>query len=61
MNAKLTQSGPAMFRTLDEVKGSVDLTAFRQRFAGNDKDLDAAFDDMTTNLVKVVFYEASLR
>ncbi len=61
MNAKLTQGGPAMFRTLDEVKGSVDLTAFRPRFAGNDKDLDAAFDDMTTNLVKVVFYEASLR
>jgi hypothetical protein len=61
MNAKLRQSGPAMFQTLDGVKGSVDLTAFRQRFAGTDKDLNAAFDDMATNLVKVVFEEASLR
>jgi hypothetical protein len=50
-----------MFRTLDEVKGAVDLTQFRQRFAGNDKNLATAFDDMTTNLVKVTFEEASLR
>ena len=48
MNAKLRQTGPAMFVTLDEVKGAVDMTPFRQRFAGNDKDLAAAFDDMTT-------------
>ena len=44
MNVKLRQSGPAMFHTLDELKGAVDLTPFRQRFAGNDKDLAAAFD-----------------
>lgn len=61
LNATLRQSGPAMSQTLDEVKGSVDLTAFQQRFAGNDKDLTAAFNDMTTNLIKVVFEEASLR
>jgi cyclase len=61
MNAKLTQSGPAMFRSLDEVKGAVDLTAFRERFAGTDKDMAAAFDDMATNLIKVVLEEASLR
>lgn len=61
VNAKLRQSGPAMFRTLDEVKGAVDLMPFRERFVGKDKDLDAAFDDMTANLVKVVFEEASLR
>lgn len=61
MNAKLTQSGPAMFRSLDEVKGAVDLSPFRERFAGTDKDTAAAFDDMTSNLVKVVFEEASLR
>jgi cyclase len=61
MNAKLRQSGPAMFRTLDEVKGAVDLTPFRQRFVGSDNDLAPAFDDMTTNLIKVVFEEASLR
>ena len=50
-----------MFQTLDSVKGGVDLTAFRQRFAGNDKDQGEAFDDAANNLVKVVFEEASLR
>ena len=61
MNEKLRQTGPAMFQTLDDVKGGVDLTPFRQRFAGNDKDLRDAFDAMTGDLVKVVFEEASLR
>jgi hypothetical protein len=50
-----------MFQTLDGVKGAVDLTSFKQRFAGNDKDLSPAFDEMASNLVKVVFEEASLR
>jgi len=61
MTERLRQTSPAMFQTLDEVKGSVDLTAFRQRFAGDDKDLGDAFDDAAANLVKVVFQEASLR
>ncbi|MGC1646075.1 MAG: MBL fold metallo-hydrolase [Candidatus Sulfotelmatobacter sp.] len=61
MNAELKRTGPAMFQTLDGVKGAVDLTSFKQRFAGNDKDLSPAFDDMASNLVKVVFEEASLR
>ena len=43
------------------MKGAVDLSAFRPRFAGDDKDLAAAFDEMTATLVKVVFDEASLR
>ena len=50
-----------MFQSLDEVKGAVDLTPFRQRFAGTDKDLATSFDDMAANLIKVVFQEASLR
>ena len=61
VNAKLIQTGPAMFHTVDDVKGSVDLSPYQQRFAGNDQDLIAAFNDMTANLVKVVFEEASLR
>ncbi len=61
MNAELKRTGPAMFQTLDGVKGAVDLTSFKQRFAGSDKDLILAFDDMASNLVKVVFEEASLR
>jgi hypothetical protein len=50
-----------MFQALDQVKGAVDLTPFRGRFAGSDKDLTVAFDEMTANLLKVVFEEASLR
>jgi glyoxylase-like metal-dependent hydrolase (beta-lactamase superfamily II) len=61
MNEKLRQTAPAMFQTVDDVKGSVDLTAFRQRFAGNDKELGAAFDDVAARLVKLVFEEARLR
>lgn len=61
VNEKLRQTAPAMFQTVDDVKGSVDLTAFRQRFAGDDKDLAAAFDNVAARLVKLVFDEARLR
>ena len=61
MREKLRQTSPAMFQTLEQVKGGVDLTPFRQRFAGNDKDVGDAFDEAAGNLVKVVFEEASLR
>jgi cyclase len=61
MTEKLRQTGPAMFQTLDDVKGAVNLIPFRQRFAGNDKDLGAAFDDMAGNLIKAAFLEESLR
>lgn len=40
MNERLRQTSPAMNQTLDDVKGGVDLTPFRQRFAGEDKDLE---------------------
>jgi glyoxylase-like metal-dependent hydrolase (beta-lactamase superfamily II) len=61
MNQKLRQTGPALARTLDEVKGAVDLSPFRQRFAGDDKDLGDEFDEEASRLVKLVFEEASLR
>jgi cyclase len=61
VNEKLRQTAPAMFQTIDEVKGSVDLTSFRKRFAGNDADLAAAFDRVSAMLVKLVFDEARLR
>jgi cyclase len=60
LTEKLRHTRPAMFQTLDDVKGGVDLTAFRQRFAGNDKDARAAYDDAARSLVKLVFEEASL-
>ena len=61
VNEKLRQTAPAMFQSLDDVKGSVDLTAFRQRFAGSDAELAAAFDSVAARLVKLVFDEARLR
>ena len=61
VRARIRQIGHPGFHTLDDVKGSVDLTPFRQRFAGDDKDLQAEFADMTSHLVKLVFNEAALR
>ena len=61
MTESLRKTGPAMFKTLDDVKGDVDLTPYRQRFAGNDKDLGDRFDAMATDLVRLVFREAALR
>ena len=61
MNEKLRQTAPAMFQTLDEVKDGVDLSSFRRRFAGNDKDLGEAFDQVSSRLVKLVYEEASSR
>ena len=61
VRTRIRQIGHPGFHSLDEVKGSVDLTPFRVKFAGDDKDLQAEFDDMTVRLVKLVFSEAALR
>ena len=61
MNEQLARTAPAMFHTIDDVKGSIDLTPFRKRFAGDDSDLAAAFDQVSAMLVKLVFDEARLR
>jgi hypothetical protein len=61
VNARIRQIGFPGGHTLDEVKGSVDMTPFRQRFAGNDKDLQAQFDEMAGELVKIAFSEAAQR
>jgi len=61
MNAKLMRTGPAMSRTLDEVKGSIDLKPFRQSFIGNDESLASEWDEFTNGVIKILFEEASLR
>jgi cyclase len=61
VNARIRQIGFPGGHTLDEVKGSVDMRPFRQRFAGNDKDLLAQFDEMAGELVKIAFSEAAQR
>ena len=50
-----------MFLTLDSVREAVDLTPFKQRFAGSDKEMSDAFDSAAADLVKLVFKESSLR
>ena len=61
VRSRIRQIGHPGFHSLDEVQGSVDLTPFRAKFAGDDKDLQAKFDHMTVHLVKLVFNEAALR
>jgi len=61
LNAKLIQTGPAMSRTLEEVKGAIDLSPFKQRFIGNDENLAPDWDDFTRGLIKTLFEEASLQ
>lgn len=60
MTEKLRQTQPAMFQSLDDVKGGVDLTPFRQRFIGADSSLGPAFDGMAAGLVKLVYEENTL-
>jgi glyoxylase-like metal-dependent hydrolase (beta-lactamase superfamily II) len=61
VRARIRQLGFPGGHTLDEVKTSVDLTPFRAKFAKGDKDVEAQFDDMTKNLVKITFSEAAQR
>ena len=61
MNDALGKSGHGKFAGYDEVKGSVDLTPFRQRFAGNDQDLSKQFNNMADALRELVYQEISLR
>jgi glyoxylase-like metal-dependent hydrolase (beta-lactamase superfamily II) len=61
VRTRVRQIGHLGGRTLDDVKGAVDLTPFRQKFAGNDKDLQTEFDAMAASLVKIAFTEAAQR
>jgi len=61
VRARIRQLGFPGGHALDEIKGSVDLMPFRQKVAGNDKELQAAFDDMAASLVKITFSEAAQR
>jgi cyclase len=61
VRARISQLGHPGFYSVDKVKGAVDLTPFRQKFAADDKDLAAAFDDMAAHLVEIVFKEAAQR
>jgi glyoxylase-like metal-dependent hydrolase (beta-lactamase superfamily II) len=61
VRARISQLGHPAFYPVDEVKGAVDLTPFRAKFAGEDKALQADFDDQTSHLVELVFKEESLR
>ena len=61
MNAKLTEIGPAMSHTVDEVRPAIDLSAFREKFISNNQELIPEWDQFTDRLIKTAFEEASLR
>ena len=61
MRERIREIGFPGSHSPDDVKGSVNLTPFRHKFAGDDKDLQAQFDDMAANLVRITFTEAAQR
>jgi cyclase len=61
VRARIRQLGFPGGHTVNDIKGSFDLTPFRIKFAGDDKDLQAEFDDMTEHLMKITFSEAAQR
>jgi cyclase len=61
VRARIRQLGFPGSHSVNDIKGSVDLTSFRTKFAGDDIDLQAEFDDMTEHLVKITFSEAAQR
>jgi glyoxylase-like metal-dependent hydrolase (beta-lactamase superfamily II) len=61
VRARIRQLGFPGSHSVNDIRGSVDLTSFRTKFAGDDKDLQAEFDDMTEYLVKITFSEAAQR
>jgi len=61
VRAQIRKIGFPGAHSVDDIRGGVDLTQFRSRFAGEDKDLAAQFDDMAVHLVNIVFNGAALR
>jgi glyoxylase-like metal-dependent hydrolase (beta-lactamase superfamily II) len=61
VRAAIGKTGHPGFYPLEKIKGEINLTPFRQRFVGDDKDLGPQFDDMVDHLVKLVFSEAAIR
>ena len=59
MNAKIREVG--LFAEFDTYNSAIDLTAFRSKFAGDDKDLNAAFDQIAAVVTKLVIREATLQ
>ena len=62
MDAKLAQTGPAMFQTLDQLKGAVGLDAIPRALCRRKSRAfeAAAFDEMAANLIKCVYEENTL-
>jgi glyoxylase-like metal-dependent hydrolase (beta-lactamase superfamily II) len=61
VNARIHVIGPAEFQEVAAVLPHVNLSAFRQRFAGENPEAAKQFDEVATQVVKLVFKEAALR
>jgi glyoxylase-like metal-dependent hydrolase (beta-lactamase superfamily II) len=60
VRARISQLGNPGFYPVDDVRSAVDLNPFRAKFAGDNKDLQAEFDDLTPHLVELIFKEESV-
>jgi glyoxylase-like metal-dependent hydrolase (beta-lactamase superfamily II) len=58
---RLHDIGPAEAHTLDEVKDSIKLSQFRDKFLQGSPNAGDDFDGAVTELIKLVFNEAALR
>jgi glyoxylase-like metal-dependent hydrolase (beta-lactamase superfamily II) len=61
VNARVHVIGPAEFKEVDNVLPYVNLSAFRQRFGGDDANRRKQFDALAEQVVRLVFKEAALR
>jgi len=61
VKAGIRTIGHPGFHALDEIKGSISLASFREKFAGTDHDLGAQFDDMAEHLVNIAYSEEAQR
>lgn len=61
MNKRMSETGPALSRSLDLLKQGIDLSSFKTKFAGNDEELLGYFDSIAEQVIKLVYQEAALR
>ena len=58
-NAAVSSKGSAA--TADDVAKAIDLSAFRRRMAGSDKESQEFFDASIASLIRIVFAEVKAR
>ena len=57
----IRKAGHPGFYSVEKIKSGIDLSPFKPKFAGDDKDIGAQFDTMAEHLVNLSFKEAAIR